>query len=327
MHTSTHLRLGALIAVPALAVALSGCGLLDKDAEASSGDDSSSSSSVAGAIAVDGSSTVAPLTRAAADRFEAENSGVAISVADNGTGAGFEAFCAGETDISDASRPAKDEEKLDCAQNDIAVEEFTVANDALTVVVHKDNDWIDCITTQQLKKIWQPGSKVTNWNQVDPSYPSQPLELFGPGIDSGTFDYFTDAINGEEKASRSDFTPSEDDNVIVQGVASSPGGLGYFGYTYYEDNADELKALRIDAGDGCVAPSAKSVQNGTYALSRPLFIYPSSAALERPEVLQFVEFYVDNHASIAKEAKFIPLSAEQEKKLRTALSRLKRAHG
>ncbi|MQY14261.1 Protein SphX [Streptomyces sp. RB5] len=327
MHTSLSLRLGALVALPALAVGLSGCGaILDtgKDADTKAG---ASASSLTGSVSVDGSSTVAPLTRAAAERFEARHPGVAVSVEDNGTGAGFEAFCSGETDMSDASRPAQDEEKLTCARNDIAVEEFTVANDALTVVVHKDNDWIDCVTTGQLKKIWEPGSKIKSWREVDPSFPDEPLQLFGPGVDSGTFDYFTETVNGEEKASRADFTPSEDDNVLVQGVSASKGGLGYFGYTYYEENADTLKALKIDAGKGCVAPGVGTVQDHTYPLSRPLFIYPSAAALDRPEVLAFVEFYVDNHASIAEESKYIPLSSAQEKKLRVALAGLKRAHG
>ncbi|MFC7217114.1 PstS family phosphate ABC transporter substrate-binding protein [Streptomyces polyrhachis] len=325
VRTSLFLRLGltaSLLALPAL----SGCGLLDADDANASSKEGAAPGRLSGSVAVDGSSTVAPLTRAAAESFEKKNPGVIVSVEDNGTGAGFEAFCAGETDMSDASRPAKDEEKLDCAQNDIALREFTVANDALTVVVHKDNDWVDCLTTKQLKRIWEPGSTVRNWHDIDPAFPDQPLDLFGPGTDSGTFDYFTAEINGEEKASRSDFTPSEDDNVLVQGVSASAGGLGYFGYTYYEENADHLKALRIDAGKGCVAPSATSVQSGGYPLGRPLFIYPSTASLARPEVLAFVEFYVDNHAKIAERAKYIPLSPKQEDGLRAALGRLKRTH-
>ncbi len=199
-----------------------------------------------------------------------------------------------------------------------------VANDALTVVVNKDNDFVDCLTVAQLKKIWEPGSKVNNWNQVDPKFPNESLKLFGAGTDSGTFDYFTAEINGEEAASRTDYQATEDDNVTVQGVSGSKGGLGYFGFSYFEENENKLKALQIDGGDGCVAPSAEAVQDGSYKpLGRPLFIYPSAKALQRPEALGFVEYYVANHKQIAEESKFIPLNATQESELKAALEKLK----
>jgi phosphate transport system substrate-binding protein len=281
-----------------------------------------------GTIKIDGSSTVAPLSTVASELFKEEQARVQVPVGTSGTGGGFEKFCAGETDIADASRPIKDEEKQACQSKGIQFSEFAVANDALTVVVHKDNTWAQCLTVDQLKKMWEPNSKVNNWRQVDPEFPDEPLKLFGPGTDSGTFDYFTDEINGAEGASRKDYSPSEDDNVIVQGVAGSKGGLGYFGFSYFEENASKLKAVQIDGGGGCVTPSVQAAQAGTYKpLSRPLFIYPSANSLKRPEVLSFVEFYVSKHADIAKRAKFVPLNPEQDAKLKQALATLKQQAG
>ncbi|MFC9915794.1 PstS family phosphate ABC transporter substrate-binding protein [Streptomyces sp. NPDC127197] len=304
----------------AVMLAVSACG----GSDAGSGGDGGGGEQLSGSVKVDGSSTVAPLTTAAAEIFAEEQPKVRVTVGTSGTGGGFEKFCNGETDISDASRPIKDEEKAACEKKGITYEEFQVANDALTVVVNKDADWVDCLTTEQLKKIWEPGSKVNNWNQVDSKFPDEPLKLFGAGTDSGTFDYFTDAINGEEGASRTDYSPTEDDNVTVQGVAGSKGGLGYFGYSYFEENTDKLKALQIDGGEGCVAPGVETAQTGEYTpLSRPLFIYPSAKALQRDEVLAFVEFYVENHKAIAEDAKFIPLNSEQETELKAALDKLK----
>ncbi|MFI1361226.1 PstS family phosphate ABC transporter substrate-binding protein [Streptomyces sp. NPDC020898] len=309
----------ALTAVVMLAA--SACG----GADAGSG--SGEGGKLAGNIKVDGSSTVAPLSTAAAQLFQAENAGVKVTVGTSGTGGGFEKFCAGETDISDASRPIKDEEKAACEKKGIKYEEFTVANDGLSVVVSKDNDFADCLTVEQLKKIWEPGSKVNNWNQVDSKFPDQKLELFGAGTDSGTFDYFTDAINGEEGASRTDYSPSEDDNVTVQGVSGSKGGMGYFGLSYYEENQDKLKVLKIDGGDGCVEPTTQTVQDGTYKpLSRPLFIYPKASSLEKAEVEAFVEFYVENNASIAEKSLYVPLNSTQEAELQKDLEALKAAH-
>jgi phosphate transport system substrate-binding protein len=286
------------------------------DSENSTG--AGNSKELSGAVKIDGSSTVAPLSTAAAELFQEEQSGVNVTVGTSGTGGGFEKFCAGETDVSDASRPIKEEEAALCKEKGVEYAEIPVANDALTIVVSKDNDWIDCITTEQLKAIWEPGSKVATWKDVDPKFPNDKLELFGPGTDSGTFDYFTDEINGEEGASREDYSPSEDDNVIVQGVSGSKGGLGYFGFTYFEENADSLKALEVDSGEGCVAPSVETARDGTYTpLSRPLFIYPSKAALDKPEVKGFLDFYLANDAAIAEAAQYIPLSDEQKSEAKT----------
>ena len=235
-----------------------------------------------------------------------------VTVGVSGTGGGFERFCRGETDLSNASRPIKDEEVAACEAKGVEYVEFQVANDALTVVVNKDNDWATCMTTEQLAKIWGPGSKVNNWNQVDASFPDQKLSLFGPGTDSGTFDYFTGEINGEEGASRSDYNASEDDNTTVTGVAGEKGGLGYFGFSYFEENQDTLKALEIDGGDGCVAPSVEAAQDGTYKpLSRPLFIYVKKDALSRPEVAAFMQYILDNETAIAEASQFVPLTDEQ----------------
>ncbi|WKX13779.1 PstS family phosphate ABC transporter substrate-binding protein [Streptomyces sp. NL15-2K] len=282
---------------------------------------------LSGTIRVDGSSTVAPLSTAAAQLFQGENPGVRVTVGTSGTGGGFEKFCAGETDISDASRPIDDDEKAACEKDGIAYEELQVANDGLSVVVNKDNDFAECLTVDQLRKIWEPGSKVNNWNQVDPSFPDEELELFGPGTDSGTFDYFTEAVNGEEGASRTDYSPSEDDNVTVQGVSGSKGGMGYFGLSYFEENRGELKVLKIDGGDGCVEPTARTVQDGSYKpLSRPLFIYPKASSLDKPEVEAFVEFYVENSAEIAEKAQFVPLNDQQQAELDKDLERLREQH-
>jgi phosphate transport system substrate-binding protein len=297
------------IAVAATAVILlAACG----------GDDGGGGSS--GTIRSDGSSTVGPLMQAAAERFQGENEDARVTVGVSGTGGGFERFCRGETDISNASRPIDDDEKRACSGEGIEFVELPVANDALTVVVNTENDWAQCLTVEQLKTIWQPGSKVDSWKDVDPSFPDEELTLYGPGTDSGTFDYFTDEINGEEGASRTDYSASEDDNVIVRGVQGDSGALGYFGFTYFEENQDTLKALEIDNGDGCVAPSAESAQSGEYKpLARPLFIYVKSEALDRPEVREFVEFIFDNSDAIAETAQFIPATDEQVAEARAAL--------
>ena len=305
------MKLGLLLGLIAL---LAGCG------GGRGGDDASGTTTAAtgggsdlsGRIGADGSSTVGPYTTAAAERFQQQNSGVQITVGVSGTGGGFERFCRGETDLSNASRPIKDEEAAACKAKGIDYVEFQVANDALTVVVNKDNDWVTCLTTEQLKTIWGPSSKVSNWNQIDPSFPDQELKLFGPGTDSGTFDYFTGVIDGEEGASRSDYAASEDDNTIVTGVSGEKGGLGYFGFSYFEENQDKLKAVEIDGGDGCVAPSVETAQDGTYKpLSRPLFIYVKKDSLQRPEVEAFLRYILDNETPIADAAQFVPLTDEQ----------------
>jgi phosphate transport system substrate-binding protein len=276
-----------------------------------------------GKVSIDGSSTVYPLTAIAAEDFHAAHDDIQVKVGSSGTGGGFEKFCRGELDANDASRPIKESEMEKCAATGVQYGQLTFAVDALTVVVNTENTWATCLTTDQLRRMWEPGSTVNNWQQVDPAFPDVPLRLFGPGTDSGTFDYFTDVINGEEGASRTDFTPSEDDNVVVQGVVGTRGGLGYFGFTYFEENADRLKAVAIDSGNGCVEPSAITAQDGTYTpLSRPLFVYPSIQALARPEVKTFFDFYLANDASIAEGAKYIPLNAEQKAELVAAYNSL-----
>jgi len=301
----------------ALSLVLAACG----------GGNQSSADGVTGEVVTDGSSTVQPLTAAAGELFSEENSDVNVSVATSGTGGGFEKFCAGETSISNASRPIKDEEKAICDEKGIEFTELRIATDALTVVTSKENDFVTCLTTDELKKMWEPGAedKVTTWKQVKSDLPADRFELYGPGTDSGTFDYFTDVINGEEGASRSDYNASEDDNVIVKGVGGSPNALGYFGYTYFEENSDTLKAVEVDNGDGCVAPSAETAQDGTYApLSRPLFIYVNKADYAKEkQVAAFVDFYVEQDQAISEAAKFITLNDEQRTELEAALESLK----
>jgi phosphate transport system substrate-binding protein len=286
-------------ALAALVLVAAGCG---------GGDDGGGG----GVITADGSSTLGPFVTKAAEDFKAAED-VDVTVGISGTGGGFERFCAGETDLSNASRTIDEEEIALCEEGGIEYLEFRVATDALTNVVNSANDWATCLTVDQLKSIWEPGSNVNNWNQVDPSFPDQPLRLFGPGTDSGTFDYFTDVINGEEGASRTDYSPSEDDNVIVQGVGGEAGGLGYFGFSYFEQNQGQLKALEVDGGSGCVAPSAATAQDGSYTpLSRPLYVYASRTAFdENEDVRSFVKFMLDNNTEIAEAAQFVPLSEDQ----------------
>lgn len=280
------------------------------------GGSSGDGSGISGAVRIDGSSTVFPLTATAAEDFMIANRGVQVTVASSGTGGGFEKFCRGETDANDASRAIKEDEAANCAAAGIDYAQLTFAIDALTVVVNPANDWATCLTTQELNAIWGPDSTINNWNQVREGFPDEALPLFGPGTDSGTFDYFTEVINGEEGASRADYTPSEDDNVTVQGVAGSPGGIGYFGFTYFEENADQLRAVEIDSGSGCVAPGADTARDGSYEpLSRPLFIYPSVQALQKPQVRAFFEFFVANDANIAEGAQYIPLNEEGRARL------------
>ena len=243
-----------------------------------------------------------------------------ITVGTSGTGGGFEKFCAGETDISDASRPIKpDEEAPVCKKAGIDYKEIQVANDGIAVVTNPELK-VDCLTTDQLKKLWNQGSKVKTLSEIDPSLPDATLSLFGPGTDSGTFDFFTDEINGEEGVSREDYQPSEDDNILVQGVAGEPGGLGYFGHSYYEQNKDKLNLVKVDGGSGCIEPTTETIQSGEYKpLSRPLFMYPSTKALKRPEVKAFLDYVEENYQAIAEASQIVPMSAEQADKAKTAL--------
>jgi phosphate transport system substrate-binding protein len=321
MHTrrETAIKTALLLGLIAL---LAGCGggRGGDDAAGTTAAATAGGSDLSGRIEADGSSTVGPYTTAAAERFQQQNPDVQITVGVSGTGGGFERFCRDETDLSNASRAIKDEEAAICEDKGIEYVEFQIANDALTVVVNKDNDWVSCLTVEQLATIWGPDSKVKNWNEVDPSFADVSLKLFGPGTDSGTFDYFTDVINGEEGASRSDYSASEDDNNTVTGVSGEKGGLGYFGFSYFEENQDKLAALEIDGGDGCVAPSVEAAQDGTYKpLSRPLFIYVKTASLARPEVEAFVRYVLDNETAIAEAAQFVPLTDEQLTKAKTDL--------
>jgi phosphate transport system substrate-binding protein len=299
----------ALAASAVLALGVAACG--DDD----NGDGGSSSSgNLSGDIRVDGSSTVGPLTEAIAEEFNAENPDVKVTVGTSGTGGGFEKFCAGETDISDASRPIEPDEQKACQAKGISYQEIQVANDALTVVANPDNP-VNCLTTEQLKSVWEPKSTLKNWSEIQglqPSFDSD-LALYSPGTDSGTFDFFTDKINGEEGAQRTADVNDigEDDNATVTGVSGAEGGLGYFGFSYYQENQDKVKALQIDSGNGCVAPSAESAQDGSYYLSRPLFVYPSASALDNETVDAFLQFYLDNINAVAEQVGFIPMTSQQ----------------
>ncbi|MGB7816981.1 MAG: PstS family phosphate ABC transporter substrate-binding protein [Methylotenera sp.] len=264
-------------------------------------------------IKIDGSSTVYPITEAVAEEFQKAQK-VKVTVGESGTGGGFKKFCRGETDISDASRPISQKEMDACKEAGIQYIELPIAYDALTVVVNSKNDWVKSLSAEDLKKIWGPGSSVKNWKDVNPAYPDKKMGLYGPGTASGTFDYFSEAINGKAKAHRTDYTPSEDDNVLVQGVSGNVGGLAYFGYAYYEENKDKLRAIPISAkaGSPAVLPSPEAVMNGTYQpLSRPLFIYVNAtAAAFKPEVKAFVNFYLDQAPTLVKEVKYVPLPTE-----------------
>ncbi len=291
---STRVRFLSLFAALSLGVVSCGGG----DTTSAGGDGATADGGVAGDILVDGSSTVFPISEAMAEEFMLANAGSNVTVGASGSGGGFKKFCAGETDISNASRPIKQKEIDLCAENGVDFIEVPIAFDGLTVVVNSDNDWASCLSTDQLNAMWSPEAEgqISNWSQADSSFPDQELVLYGPGTDSGTFDYFTDEVNGEEGASRGDYTASEDDNVIVQGVKSEAGALGYFGYAYYEENKDSLKSVEIEneAGD-CVAPSRETIADGSYnPMSRPLFFYVSKAAYEsKPQVKAYVDYKLD----------------------------------
>jgi phosphate transport system substrate-binding protein len=277
---------------------------------------------LSGSITADGSSTVGPYTTAAAELFSrAGASKVKVTVGISGTGGGFQRFCRNEIDISDASRPMRVSEAASCKTNSVGSwRAFTVANDALTVVTNQQNTWATCLSVAELKKIWEPGSKVDNWKDVRPGFPDVPLKLFGPGTDSGTFEYFTEAINGRARASRTDYQASEDDNVLVQGVSGERGGMGYFGYSYFTENRSRLNALQVrnPKTDQCVTPGVNTVHSNAYKpLSRPLFIYVKGSSFQRNEVQAFVDYIFDNEVKIAARARFVPLTKVQLKRART----------
>lgn len=317
MNRSSLFKICSVIsAIGATALIAAGCGTAA----------TSKGTGLKGTIKVDGSSTVGPLTEAAAESFQKTEGGVHVTVGTSGTGGGFAKFCTGETDISDASRQIQDTEAAACAKKGIKYVNFTVANDGIAVVVNPENKWASCLTVAQLKKIWDLGSKVKSWKEIDPSFPDEKLSLYGPGTNSGTFDFFTEAINGVKDQSRADYNATEDDNVTVQGVSGDKGGLGYFGLSYVDQNPDKVKAVKIDGGGGCVAPSTKTVQDKTYTpLSRPLFIYPTSKLMARKEGLAFVEYYLANTDKLTKQALFVPLTTTQKVQLDTQLAALKKA--
>lgn len=274
------------------------------------------SGQLTGSVHIDGSSTVYPLTEAVAEEFMKQYPGVRVTVGISGTGGGFSKFLRKETDINDASRPIRPVEDSLARQNGVAYIELPVAYDGIAVVVHPENDWVECLTVEELRRIWEPNSTITRWRQVRASFPDRPVSLYGAGTDSGTYDYFTAAIVGEEHASRSDFTASEDDNVLVQGVSGDPNALGFIPLAYYEENTDKLKAVAIDDGnpdngEGCILPSPETVNNGTYQpLSRPIFIYVRADRADDPAVEAFVTFYLKQAAALAPEVGYVPLSAE-----------------
>jgi phosphate transport system substrate-binding protein len=270
-------------------------------------------------ITADGSSTVAPVTEAVAEEFQRANAGTRVTVGTSGTGGGFQKFCRDETDISDASRPVTPAEAEACAKTGVSYIEIPVAYDGIAVVVHPKNTWATSMTVAELKTLWEPPAqgKITRWSQIRSGWPDREIHLFGAGVDSGTFDYFTEAIVGKSKASRGDYTSSEDDNVIVQGVGGDENALGYFGFAYYEQNHDKLKLVAIDDGDdtngaGPIAPSPESVKTGSYRpLSRPIFIYAKVKALERPEVKSFIDFYLNQGIPLIREVGYIPLTDQE----------------
>ena len=311
----------AAVAAGLLALGVAACGSDDKSSSSGGGD-------LSGNIAIDGSSTVFPFAQAAAEGFQGENPNVKVTVGESGTGGGFEKFCAGEIQIADASRPIDEKEEVPvCEKAGITYSQIQVANDGIAIVSNTDLK-IGCMTTDNLKALWEPDSKIKNYSQLGNQpdgtpFPDAEVSLYGPGTDSGTFDFFTEAINGEKGATRKDYQPSEDDNVLVQGVEGDKSGLGYFGFSYYEDSADKLNLIAVDSGKGCIKPAKDTIQGNTYTpLSRPLFMYPNQASLTgKPQVKGFMDYTVANSEELATTAKLIPLTAEQQTTSQDELSK------
>jgi phosphate transport system substrate-binding protein len=318
MHTSKKFAV-ALTAL-ALAVTAGACGDDENDSNPGAGGGGEPSEQLSGKIAIDGSSTVQPFAEAAAETYNEDQPDVNITVGGAGTGDGFEKFCRGETDISDASRPIEEDEIEACQKGGVDYTEVQVANDGITVVTNKDTT-IDCLTTDQLKEIFGPDAKASKYNEIDSKLPDKNISLFTPGSESGTFDFFTDEINGEEGVQReSNVQTSADDNQIATGIEGEDGAMGYFGFSYFEQNQEKLNAVKIDGGDGCVEPTSQTIQDGSYKpLARPLFMYVSKKALARPEVKGFVEFSVNQQQTIAEVSKIVPMSAEQAEKAKQAV--------
>lgn len=276
------------------------------------GAEGDASANLTGEVIIDGSSTVFPIAEAIAEEFQIAHPRARVSVGFSGSGGGFERFCNDELDITNASRPIKDSEMEDCAAAGIEFTELTVAWDGLSVIANPENEFLQCITVAELRAIWEPGSRVSTWRDVRSEWPAEEIDLYGPGTDSGTFDYFTETVNGESGASRPDYQASEDDNILVQGVAGEHYALGYLGYAYFTENTDKLKLVAVDGGSGCVAPSDETIADGSYApLSRPLFIYVKHAALARPEVRTYVEFLIENAEDVVPATGYHALSAAE----------------
>lgn len=302
---------GTLGVAMLIALMINGCGGQGEQTQKETG--TTTASQLTGEIRVDGSSTVLPISEAVAEEFKKQHPQTDPKVGKSGTGGGFKKFANGEIDITGASRPIREDEDKLCREKGVEYIEIPVAYDALAVVVNKQNDWVDSLTVEELRKIWEPAAerKITSWKQVRAGFPDVPLRLFGAGSESGTFDFFTAAIVGKERSIRSDHTGSEDDNILVQGVTSNRGGLGYFGLAYYEQNKDTLKLIGVDEGKGkgAVLPSIETVVDGSYYLARPIFIYVNVKALERPEVAEFVKFYLQNAEKLTQEVGYVPLPA------------------
>lgn len=297
-------KLASLILAGVLALSLAACG------GGAGTDGETPDTALTGTIAIDGSSTVFPITEAIAEEFNGTYPEVRIPIGVSGTGGGFKKFVAGETDISNASRPIKDEEAQAAAAAGIEYIEMTIAYDGLSILVNPANDWVDSLTVEELNMMWAPDSTVKKWSDIRPEWPNEEIKFYAPGTDSGTFDYFTEEINGESGAIRPDFTASEDDNVLVQGIAGDKNAIGFFGYAYYEENQDKLKLVAIDNGSGPVTPNFDTIQDGSYSpLSRPIFIYINKAALEKPEVVEFVTFYNTIAEEIIPEVGYVALPA------------------
>ncbi|CAM4050733.1 PstS family phosphate ABC transporter substrate-binding protein [Gillisia limnaea] len=294
-----------LILITAVTFSVLSCGNNKKDQEGNG-------------ISIDGSSTVFPVTAAIAEEFRTEDPDVNVTIGVSGTGGGFQKFAKGDIDIANASRSIKEEEKAIANENNINFIELEVAYDGLAVIINPENDWVQCFTVDQLRKIWEPAAQgtITRWNQINPEWPDEEIHLYGPGVASGTFDYFTEAIMGESGSSRGDYTASEDDNVLVQGVAGDKFGLGFFGLAYFEENRNKLKIVGVDGGQGCIEPTVETVSNGTYApLSRPLFIYVNSSSIQNnPKVIDFVNFYLNEAPSLLKDVGYVPLTPEEYKR-------------
>jgi phosphate transport system substrate-binding protein len=305
---TTIMKSKSLLFTILLSVFLFSCGQKDNT--------ENKSEKLGGEIKIDGSSTVYPITEAVAEEFRAEQPDVKVTVGVSGTGGGFKKFGRGEIDINDASRPIKNQEDSICKASNINHVQLRIAFDGLVIVVSKENSWVDKLTVEELKKIWEPGAqeKITKWSQIRAGWPAEDFHLYGPGVASGTYDYFTEAIVGKSGSSRGDYTASEDDNVLVQGVSGDKNGLAFFGLAYYEENKEKLKLIPVDNGKGAVSPSMATVKDGTYApLARPIFIYVSDAAAKRVEVNTFVKFYLNNAATLVQDVGYIPLSAEEYK--------------